>query len=231
MIITGTLINIATVIGGSIIGILLKTKLPEKIVKTVFQALGLFTLFLGLTMALKIESFLVVVFALVIGSIVGEAVDLEKFTEKQTLKIKNKLKFGGEKFSEGMITAFLLYCMGSMTILGAFEEGMKGDSTLIVTKAIMDGFTSIALASAFGIGVAFSIFPMLIFQGGLTLLAFYFGDFFSESIINELTAVGGLLLIGLGINILEIAKIKIFNIFPALIFVVIFAWLKIYFGL
>ena len=231
MIITGTLINIATVIGGSIIGILLKTKLPEKIVKTVFQALGLFTLFLGFTMALKIESFLVVVFALVIGSIVGEAVDLEKFTEKQTLKIKNKLKFGGEKFSEGMITAFLLYCMGSMTILGAFEEGMKGDSTLIVTKAIMDGFTSIALASAFGVGVAFSIFPMLIFQGGLTLLAFYFGDFIGESIINELTAVGGLLLIGLGINILEIAKIKIFNIFPALIFVVIFAWLKIYFGL
>lgn len=229
MILTGTLINIALVIAGSIIGVLLKAKLPEKIVKTVFQSIGLFTLFLGFTMAMKIENYLVVVFSLVIGSIVGEALDLEKFIEAKAAKIKTKLKFGDEKFSEGMITAFLLYCIGSMTILGAIEEGMKGYSTLLVTKSIMDGFTSVALASVFGIGVAFSVFPMLVFQGGITLAAFYLGEFFNHSIINELTAVGGILLIGLGINILEIKKIKIFNIFPAIIFVVIFAWIKMQF--
>ena len=127
-----------------------------------------------------------------------------------------------------MLTAFLLYCMGSMTILGALEEGIKNDSTLLITKSVMDGFSSIALASAFGIGVAFSIIPMLLFQGGLTLLAVAFGDFFSQTMINELSATGGILLIGLGINILEIKHIKIFNLLPALVFVVLFTWLKAY---
>ena len=228
---TGTLINIIAVIIGSAIGLILKTKLPVKIVKTVFQALGLFTLFLGIVMAMKVESYLILVFSLVIGAIIGEAMDIEKFTENQIDRIKKKIKFGGEKFSQGMLTAFLLYCMGSLTILGAIEEGMKGDPTLLITKAIMDGFSSVALASAFGIGVAFSIIPMFLFQGGLTLLAMYFGEYITLSIINELTAVGGILLIGLGINILEIKIIKIFNIIPALFLVVIFTWIKTYYNL
>jgi len=130
-----------------------------------------------------------------------------------------------------MLTAFLLYCMGSMTILGALDEGMKGDSTLLITKSVMDGFSSVALASAFGIGVAFSVIPMLIFQGGLTLLAVYFGEFIDASVVNELTAVGGILLIGLGINILDIKKIKVFNLFPALIIAVLLVWIKFEFQL
>jgi len=228
---TGTFINIATVLVGSGIGMILKTKLPEKIVKTVFQGLGLFTLFLGFVMAMKIGSYLILVFSLVIGGIIGEALDIEKFTEKQADYIKKKIKFGGDKFSEGMLTAFLLYCMGSMTILGVLDEGMKGDSTLLITKSVMDGFSSVALTSAFGIGVAFSVIPMLIFQGGLTLLAMYFGEFIDFSVVNELTAVGGILLIGLGTNILEIKKIKVFNLFPALIIAVILAWIKFEFHL
>ncbi len=223
---TGTFINMAAVLTGSILGLLLKERLPEKVVKTVFQAVGLFTLFLGIKMALKLDSILVSVFALVLGSIAGELMDIEKVMEKQTLKIKRIIKFGDKKFSEGMLTAFLLYCMGSMTILGALEEGMKNDSTLLITKSVMDGFSSIALASALGIGVAFSVIPMLLFQGGLTLFAIYFGKFISEDLINELSAVGGILLIGLGINILEIKIIKIFNLLPSLLFVVLFVWLK-----
>ena len=228
---TGTLINIIAVIIGSGIGLLLKTKLPKKIVLTVFQGLGLFTLFLGFVMAMKTGSYLILVFSLVIGGIIGEALDIEKFTERQADAIKKKIKFGGDKFSEGMLTAFLLYCMGSMTILGALEEGMNNDSTLLITKSVMDGFSSIALASAFGVGVAFSVIPMLIFQGGLTLLAMYFGEFIDVIIVNELTAVGGILLIGLGINILDIKKIKVFNLFPALIIAVILAWIKFEFQL
>ena len=204
---------------------LLKAKLPEKI-KTVFSAVGLFTLFLGFSMALKAENILILVFSLILGGIFGELLDIEKFTDIQTAKIKKRIKFGGEKFSEGMLTAFLLYCMGSMTILGALDEGIKKDSTLLITKSVMDGFSSIALASAFGIGVAFSILPMLLFQGGLTLLAIYFGEFISQTMINELSAVGGILLIGLGINILEIKQIKIFNLLPALLFAVLLVWLN-----
>lgn len=227
----GTIINIIAVLIGSSIGLVLRTKLPKKIIKTVFQGIGLFTLFLGFVMAMKTGSYLILVFSLVIGAVIGETIDIEKFIDNKTNLLKNKIRFGGEKFSEGFLTAFLLYCIGSMTILGAFEEGMKADATLLITKSVMDGFSSIALASAFGIGVAFSVIPMLIFQGGLTLLAMYFGKFIDISLINELTAVGGILLIGLGINILEIKKIKVFNIFPALIIAIIIAWIKFEFKL
>lgn len=226
----GTLVNIGTILIGTLIGVILKSKLPEKLIKTVFQATGLFTLALGIMMSLKMSSFLIIVFSLVIGAIIGEGIDLEKIVEKGSEKFKNKLKIGGEKFSEGMLTAFLLFCMGSMTILGAFDEGMKGDTTLLITKSVMDGFAAIALSSALGYGVGFSVIPLLIYQGGLTLFATYLGKFFSEIMITELTAVGGILLIGLGFNILEIKKMKIFNILPALLLVVFFTWLKGHFG-
>jgi len=222
----GTLINIATILIGTLIGVLLKSKLPLKLIKTVFQAIGLFTLALGIMMSLKMSSFLVIVFSLVIGAIIGEGIDLERFVESGSEVFKRKLKIGDEKFSEGMLTAFLLFCMGSMTILGAFDEGMKGDTTLLITKSVMDGFAAIALSSALGYGVGFSVIPLLIYQGGLTLFATYLGDSFSKIMISELTAVGGILIIGIGLNILEIKKMKIFNMLPALVLVVFFTWLK-----
>ncbi len=228
---TGTFLNVITVLIGSAIGMLLKSKLPERLTKTVFQSLGLFTLALGFIMALKAEDYLIIVFSLVIGAVIGEILDLEKLISGLAGKMKKKIKIKDKKFSEGLLTAFLLFCMGSMTILGAFDEGMKGDPTLLITKSVMDGFAAMALASAFGIGVAFSVIPLLIYQGGLTIFASYLGGFFSEIMINELTAVGGILLIGLGINILEIKKIKIFNILPALVLVVFFTWAKSYINL
>lgn len=228
---TGTFLNVITVLIGSAIGMLLKSKLPERLTKTVFQSLGLFTLALGFIMALKAGDYLIIVFSLVIGAIIGEILDLEKMINHLAGKMKKKIKIKDEKFSEGLLTAFLLFCMGSMTILGAFDEGMKGDPTLLITKSVMDGFAAMALASAFGIGVSFSVIPLLIYQGGLTIFASYLGGFFSEIMINELTAVGGILLIGLGINILEIKKIKIFNILPALVLVVFFTWAKAYLSL
>jgi uncharacterized membrane protein YqgA involved in biofilm formation len=205
--------------------------LPVKLVKTVFQALGLFTLVIGIIMALKVNSLLIIVFSLVFGAIFGELVDLEVYADRAGESLKKRIKVGGEKFSEGLLTAFLMFCMGSMTILGAFDEGMKDDSTLLITKAVMDGFSSIALSSALGIGVGFSVIPLLIYQGGLTIFASYLGAFFSEPVIMELTATGGILLIGLGFNILEIKKIKVFNLLPALVFAVFFAWMNQYFGL
>jgi len=222
---TGTIINVITVLIGSTIGVLLKSKIPKDITKTVFQALGLFTMALGFIMALKANNFLIIVFSLVIGAIMGQLLNIENKIESLALKLKLKVKIKDEKFTDGLLTAFLLFCMGSMTILGAFDEGMKGDTTLLITKSVMDGFAAMALASAFGIGVGFSVIPLLIYQGGLTLIAHYLGNFFSELMINELTAVGGILLIGLGINILEIKKIKISNMLPALILVVLFSWI------
>jgi uncharacterized membrane protein YqgA involved in biofilm formation len=224
----GTIVNVATVLIGSSLGVLFKSKLPEKLIKTVFQSLGLFTLALGFIMALNANDLLIIVFSLVLGAIIGESIDLEKMTDVLTNKLKRKIKIKDERFTEGLLTAFLVFCMGSMTILGAFDEGMKGDTTLLITKSVMDGFAAMALASAFGIGVGFSAIPLLIYQGGLTLFAGCLGVFFSEAMITDLTAIGGILLIGLGINIMEIKKIKTFNITPALILVVLFTWIKSY---
>jgi uncharacterized protein len=229
MILAGTLINAASVVTGTAIGLLLKSRLPEKLVRTIFQAIGLFTLVIGFMMALKVHSILIVFFSLILGAISGEILDLDKLTEKAGLKLKKKVKLGGEQFSEGVLTAFLLFCMGSMTILGTFDEGIKNNSTLLITKSIMDGLGAIALASALGIGVGFSAIAILIYQGGLTLLANFLGNFISENMLTELTATGGIMLVGLGLNILEIKRIKVFNLLPALVFAVLLAWMNQYF--
>lgn len=224
MILFGTIINIFTVIAGSLIGFFFHSKLPQKIVKICFQAIGLFTIYIGITMTMKTEQILILIFSMIIGSALGEWIDLDKSINKFSELIKLKMKSKNESFSEGMITAFLLFCVGSMTILGAFEEGTLGNSELLIAKSVMDGFSSIALASALGIGVLFSVIPLLIFQGGLTLLALWFGSFMPEAVINEMSAAGGLLLIGLGFTIMEIKKIKVINMLPALFIAIILAY-------
>ena len=225
MILTGTIVNVAAVAIGSSVGLLVGARLPKKITTSVFNAMGLFTMFLGVYMALKGQNFLVMVFSLIIGTIAGEMMLLETKVEGLSDRLKKALKLGNPKFTEGMLTAFLLFCMGSMTILGAIDEGVGNGSEILLTKSLMDGFSSIALASAFGIGVTFSVIPLFIFQGGITLFAYWLGEFFPEVIINDLTAVGGILLIGLGINILELKHIKIMNMLPALLFAILFSWI------
>lgn len=221
----GTLVNvIAVVIGGSI-GMLLNKKLPDRFVKIFFQVVGLFTLFLGFLMASESTHVLHMIMALISGGLIGEALKLDQRMEVLAEKLKSRLKVGNEKFTEGLLTAFLLYCMGSLTILGAIEEGMGGSSRLLLIKSLMDGVSSIALASGLGIGVIFSSIPLLIYQGGITLLAMGFGEFIPHIYIAEMSAVGGILLIGLGITILDIKKIKVMNMLPALIMIVILIWL------
>lgn len=221
----GTIINVITVVAGSALGLALNKKLPDRFVKMFFQVVGLFTFFLGISMALKTTHELHLIMALVIGALIGEAFDLQRQTEKFSEFLKTKLKIKNEKFTDGMLTAFLLYCMGSLTILGAIEEGMGGSSRLLLIKSLMDGVSSIALASGLGIGVMFSAVPLLIYQGGITLLASSFGDFFPAVYISELSATGGVLLIGLAFNILEIKKIKVMNMLPALLVILLLLWI------
>ncbi len=221
----GTLVNVAAVIAGSSVGILFKSRLPDRFIKIFFQVIGLFTLYLGISMALKSTHVLQMVFSLILGAIVGEGLHLDHGLEKLADKMKKRFKSKNERFSDGLLTAFLLYCMGSLTILGAMEEGMTGDPHLLFVKSLMDGVSSIALASGLGIGVLFSAIPLLIFQGGITLLAMWLGDFFPVVMVTELSAVGGILLLGLGIDILGIKKIKVINMLPALVVIVILIWL------
>ena len=225
MIISGTVANIATILLGGSIGLVLNKRLPQRFVTIFFQVIGLFTLFLGVSMALKTTHVLHMVLSLITGALIGEWLHLERGMERFTNYLKKKLHFSGEKFTEGMITSFLLFCMGSMTILGGIEEGMTGDAHLLYIKSLMDGVSSIALASALGIGVLFSTIPLLIYQGGITLFSAWLGDFFPQIMITELTAVGGILLMGLGIQILEIKKLRIINMLPSLVMIIIFLWL------
>jgi len=221
----GTLINVAAVILGSLIGLMINQKLPRRIIVIIFQVMGLFTLFLGISMSLKTEHYLVVIGSLVTGAIIGEWIDLDKYMNTWSEMLKKKIKMKNDKFSDGMITAFLLYCMGAMTILGAIEEGVEGSYDILLMKSLMDGISSIALASGLGIGVMFSAIPLLVYQGGLTLFSSFIGEHLTDVIVNDLSATGGILLIGLGINILEIKHLKILNMIPALVIVVILSYL------
>ena len=221
----GTLINAAAVIIGSIIGLIIHSKLPKKITNTAFHGVGLFTIILGVMMAIKTNNFLIMIFSIVVGAIIGEIIDVDKRINNFGEWLKKKFKTKNERFSEGFITAFMLYCMGSMTILGAFEDGLYGTPNLLVAKSVLDGFSSIVLAATMGIGVLFSFIPLLIFQGGLTLFASNMQTVLTDVIINELTAVGGIILLGLGITMLEIKKIRILNMLPSLVIVVVLAYL------
>ena len=220
----GTLVNVGAVVAGSLLGLVIHKRMPEKITKLVFQAIGLFTLFLGFTMAGKTSNYLIMIFSLVIGSIIGELLNIEKQINRLSDWLKAKSGSSNAKFSEGFLTSFLLFCMGSMSILGAIEEGMGGNPDLLLAKSVLDGFSAIALAAAMGIGVLFSAIPLLIYQGGLTLFAGYLQDYLTTPMINELSAVGGVILIGLGINVLEIKQIRVINMVPALLVAVLLAW-------
>ena len=217
----GTIVNSIAVIVGSAIGLLVHSRLPERFTNIVFQGIGLFTVFLGVSMGLKTDNVLILVLSIVLGGLLGELINIEKGLNTLSSQLGVKFKIGGDTFSKGMITAFLLFCVGSLTILGAIEEGLGGKPNLLLTKSLMDFFSSIVLAAALGIGVMFSVIPLFLFQGGLTLLAALFGDFLNETIINEMTAVGGLLILGLGINLLDIKDVKVSNMLPALVVIVL----------
>jgi uncharacterized membrane protein YqgA involved in biofilm formation len=222
---TGTLVNVATIIAGSILGLIFKQRLPRRVVTVVFHGIGLFTMGLGVSMFLESQWIIVVVLSLLFGGITGGAIRLEERIESLSEKIKTRFRFKDERFTEGLITSFLLFCMGSLTILGAIDEGVGGGPELLITKSVLDGFSSMALAAAMGIGVLFSVIPLLIYQGGITLMSMWLGDFFAQSVVNELTATGGVLLIGLGINLLNPGKLKVTDLLPSLLFVVLFAWM------
>ncbi len=223
----GTFINMITVIIGSLIGLWLQQSFPPNIKVIIFQALGLATLLIGIQMSLKMPEgyLLLIIFSLIIGGIIGETLHLDQQLQSLGGWLKDTLNIGDEKFTEGLITASLLYCVGSMVIVGAIEEGVSGSRELLMVKSTLDGVSSIAFASTYGIGVLFSIFPMFLIQGGMTILANQMKPFFTTTIIGQLSSVGGLLILGIGIKLLNLGNINIENLLPSLIIVVFFTWI------
>jgi uncharacterized membrane protein YqgA involved in biofilm formation len=216
---TGTIINIITVIIGSSLGLLLRSRLNERYKLVILQGVGILTLVIGIQMALKTENILILLISIILGGLSGQLLKLEDRLDLFAEQVKKKFaKKDDTFFSEGFITASIIFCVGPMTILGSFNDGLRGDINLLAIKSVLDGFTALALTTTFGIGVIFSVFTIIVVQGGLTFSALLIDQFFNEMMINEMTAVGGVIIIGIGFILLEIKKIKVATFLPALIF-------------
>jgi uncharacterized membrane protein YqgA involved in biofilm formation len=218
----GTLINIATVLIGGTAGSLLGARLPERLRHTVIAGLGMFTLAYGLQMFIKTRNPLIVLGGLLIGALLGELLQIEEglqglggYLEK---RFTGSSSAAESRFIRGFLTASLVFCIGPMTILGAIQDGLSGDYSLLVIKAVLDGFAALAFASSLGIGVVFSSLIILVYQGGISLLAAQVQVIFTEAMMVEMTAVGGILLFGIALSsLLEIKKIRMGSFLPALV--------------
>jgi uncharacterized membrane protein YqgA involved in biofilm formation len=226
---TGTLINIATVLVGGTIGLLFGARIPDKLKSTIIAGMGLFTAAMGLQMFLKTENSLIVLGALLIGTLLGEwwriedgLQNLGRFLEQ---RFSREAEEGSSRFVRGFLTASLLFCIGPMAILGSIRDGLTGDYNLLAVKAVLDGFAAMAFASTLGVGVMFSTIIILVYQGGISLLAAQLNSIVTTRMMNELTATGGVILIGLAISsLLEIKKIRVGNMLPALAVAPLIVW-------
>ncbi len=222
---TGSVMNALAILVGGGIGLLLHGRLPEKMRQVVFQGLGLCVLVIGIQMALQGKNGLLVVLSVLIGGIVGELLRLEDRFAGLAGILKNLVRSSNTRFVDGMVTASLIYCIGAMAILGSFDEGIRGDHSVLFTKSLLDGFASIALASTHGSGVLFSALPVLVYQGLLTIFASSFQSYFSDYLIAQLTATGGTLILGIGINLLGLAAIRLSSLLPSLLVIVVLSLL------
>tara|TARA_B100000902_G_scaffold399796_1_gene472583 strand:+ start:2186 stop:2878 length:693 start_codon:yes stop_codon:yes gene_type:complete len=226
MIPIGTLVNIFAVICGSLLGLSLKKIIDIDMNKKIFFVMGLFTIVLGLSMTIETMDFIFILISIVIGTFLGEYYNIDGAIINYINMLKQKLGIKDANFTDGLVTAFLLYCIGSMTIVGSIDEGLGNPPSILYTKSIMDGISSIVLASTFGVGVIFSIFPMLIFQGGITLLVFIYKDIFPQELIHHINSVGGILIIAIGFKILGYKKINPTNMLPSLVVIFVLYIIK-----
>ncbi len=218
----GVLVNTLTVLIGSLLGLLLKNGIKNKYKDAVMTAIGLCTVAMGVSGIMSGENTLVLIISSVIGVLIGTLIDIDGKINSLGDFVSRKFKSENDQkasVAQGFVTACLLFCIGSMTIVGSLQSGIKGDNSMIFTKSILDLFSSAVLASSLGIGVLFSALFVLVFQGLLVLLSSYLAPFLSAAVIAEISCAGGLMILALGLNITGITKIKVANFLPALIFV------------
>lgn len=214
-----TYINCALVLAGSILGLLLKGKIGPRFMSAMHSAMALCVMGIGITSAIKTEHTLCLIICMVVGTCLGVALRIEQRLDSLGGWIKRRMVKQGDssKFTEGFVTAALLYCVGSMAVMGSIEAGINHNYSILVSKGVIDGVTSISLAATTGVGVAFSVVPLLIYQGGLTLLAGLVGPLLTDMMVLEMSAVGGTIILGIGFNMLFPEKhIPVGNMLPAI---------------
>jgi uncharacterized protein len=227
---TGTFINVAAILVGALAGTLLGDRLPERLRETVMHALGLVTLAVGMDGALAAfrpplseltrASVLLVLTSVLVGGVVGEVLRIEDRLNTIGDALKRRFASGDHhaRFTEGFVVATILFCVGPMAILGSIQDGLSGDYQLLAIKSLLDGFAALAFASALGWGVGFAALPILVYQGTITLAAKSVSDAFTPEVVAGLTAAGGILILGISLRLLELKRVRVGNLLPALLF-------------
>ncbi|WP_070000225.1 DUF554 domain-containing protein [Cellulosilyticum sp. I15G10I2] len=214
----GTIVNTIAIVVGSLLGLLLKGGIPKRFNDIIMKALGLSVLYIGISGSLKSTDTLLLILSLIIGAIIGELIDLDKWLSflGQTIEAKFKALDKGGNIAEGFVSASLLFCIGSMAIVGSIQSGLEGNHTMLFIKSMLDGITSIIYASSMGIGVIFSGVAVFLYQGAITLAAGFLGSILQDGEIANITGIGSILIMGLGFNLLGMTKIKVANFLPAI---------------
>ena len=217
-IIWGALINAVAVIFGGGVGLLFRGRIPEKISGSVTRAIGLCICVIGVSGALGGDKMLLVA-SLVLGALVGESIDIDARLNSLGVFLQGKLTRGdgSSRFAEGFVTATLLFCVGAMAVVGSIEAGLRDDYSVIVTKSILDATAAMVFASAMGFGVLFSAVSVLVYQGSIEFFAGFLQGVFTEGLITQISAAGGVMILGLGVNMVVDAKIKVANLLPGLV--------------
>ena len=215
-----TFVNCGVIIVGCIIGPFIKGGIPERFNKIIMNGLALCAMFIGFSGALEGNNTIITIVSMAVGALVGELIDIDKWLNKLGETIQKKLDKGNgkeSKIAEGFVNASLLYCVGAMSIVGALQAGLSGNYDTIYAKTVLDGVSSIIFSASMGIGVIFSSVTVLLYQGGITLCASFLSGILSQAVIAEMTAVGSLMIVGLGLNLLEVTDIKIANLLPGIL--------------
>lgn len=215
-----TLVNCGVIIVGCIIGLFIKGGIPERFNKIIMNGLALCAMFIGFSGALEGNNTIITIVSMAVGALIGELINIDKWLNKLGETIQKKLDKGNGKESriaEGFVNASLLFCVGAMSIVGALQAGLSGNYDTIYAKTVLDGVSSIIFSASMGIGVIFSSVTVLLYQGGITLCASFLSGILSQAVIAEMTAVGSLMIVGLGLNLLEVTDIKIANLLPGIL--------------
>jgi len=217
----GPIVNAVAVVVFSLIGTFLVKKIPERIEEIIKKAIGLSIIFLGIKGAFENQRLLLLIMSMVFGGIIGELIDIDKWMNKfgkwaESKLIKNNQVGTKQDFAKGFVSATILYCTGSMSIIGSMQSGLVGNHQILFTKSVMDGSMSIVFGATFGIGAAFSAIPLLLYQGGIALAAAFIRDFLNPEVIREMSAVGSLIISAIGFNFLSVKEIKVANLIPAM---------------
>ncbi|HCX61832.1 DUF554 domain-containing protein [Sedimentibacter sp.] len=212
----GTIVNAAAVIVGGLIGIFFKNVIPEKLSEALLKASGLAVIAVGVKLSLVGENLTLLIMSVIIGSGMGEFINIEGKLDKLGEYVESKMKNKGSNVTLGFVTCTLIYCVGSMSIVGAIQSGLTGNHEILFSKALLDGIMSITMAVSMGMGVVLSGLSVLVYQGTITLLAQFMQSLLSDVVITEMTAIGGVLIMAIGLNFLEIKRIKVGNMLPAI---------------